>query len=104
MAEVTYLEAILRDPRVAAALARCEGRIVVPDDRPRPLAAIALDRSPRAVDVQAGDDDPGAGVALGYTNDAVRDNFSIGPAPPPGAPAGGRALAANGSWIATERC
>jgi hypothetical protein len=98
------LEAILRDRRVSAALPRCDGRIVVPDDRPRPLTAITLDVSPRLIGVQGDDEDLARGVTLGYANDDVRDNFSIGPAPPPGAPAGGRVLAANRSWVATERC
>ena len=98
------LERILRSPEVEAALARCDGRIVVPDDRPRPLAALELDRSPSSVEVQGERDEPAAGVSLTYADEDTRDNFSIGPAPPPGAPPDGRALAANSSWLATERC
>lgn len=98
------LDALLLEPRVAAALARCGERIVVPDDRPRPLAALALERSPRTVDVEGGREAAQDGVTLAYADDAARRNFRIGPAPPAGAPAGARPLAANASWMAGERC
>jgi hypothetical protein len=95
------LERIVEEREVAAALRRCGGRLTVPDDRPRPLAAIVLDRSTRGIAVQGGDETAGAGVALRYADEAARSNFRIGPAPPPG---GGPALAANESWLAAARC
>jgi hypothetical protein len=98
------LEEVLRDPEVEAALERCGDRIVVPDDRPRPLVALELDRSPGSVEVQGERDEQIAGVSLIYAEEDAEDNFAIGPAPPPGAPPEGRALAANASWLATERC
>jgi hypothetical protein len=98
------LEGIVREPQVTAALTRCDERIVVPDDRPRPLVALALERSVATVEVQGDDEEPRAGVSLAYATEAARENFEIGPGPPPGAPPGGRTLAANPSWLATERC
>jgi hypothetical protein len=98
------LEAILRSPEVEAALERCGDRIVVPDDRPRPLVALELDRSTESIAVQGGRDEQIAGVSLTYEDEDAEDNFAIGPAPPPGAPPEGRTLAANASWLATESC
>jgi hypothetical protein len=98
------LSRILEDPRVTAELARCDGRLWVPDDRPAPLAAIVLDRSPRSIAVQRERDAPGAGVALAYADEDARENFRIGPAPSPEAPAGREVIAANASWLATARC
>jgi hypothetical protein len=80
----------------------------VPDGRPRPLAPIVLDRSPRGITVQRERDTPGAGVALAYAGDDAADNFGIGPAPPARgpeeAPAGHEVVAADASWVATARC
>ena len=98
------LELILEEPKVAAALERCRGRLAVPDHRPLPLAAIVVDRSTRRITVLGERDDPAVGLTLAYANEQARDNFRIPPAPPPGAVAGQQLIAANASWLALVRC
>ncbi len=84
------LAAILAAPPVAAALQRCPA-LDLPDDAPRPHARRLV-----ATGVAVG---RARDVTLRYTDERARDVYRIGPAPPPGAPAGQRVLARNASWI-----
>ena len=76
---------------IVAGLPRC-GALSVPDDRPYPLARFLVD-APVTI--------RGNGVIVNYATAEARAVYRIGPAPPPGLPAGSRPLAANETWIAS---
>jgi hypothetical protein len=64
----------------------------VPDDRPYPLARFLVEE-PVAI--------RGDGLIVNYATARARAVYRIGPAPPPGVPAGSRRLAANETWVAS---
>ena len=68
------LQRLLSTTEVRAALARCGGRISVPDPRPKPLAAFVLRRASSSIAVQG----TGPSLRIAYANDAARAIYAIG--------------------------
>ena len=99
------LQRIADTPAFRSAAARC-GTLSVPDDRPRALLAISLERSPRSIRVAR--TPPQRGLVLAYATDEAAQRYGIDPVTPPAGsaalPAGGRHVARNASWLVVEDC
>jgi hypothetical protein len=93
------LARILASPATREALTRCDGRLTVPDSRPRPLSAYLLERAPATIEVAA----RASAVRLSYATAAARDAYAIGTPSPP--PVEATRVAANRSWrVSTSNC
>ncbi len=91
---------------VRAARRACRG-LWIPDHRPRPVLALALDRPPGALRVVSGGGAP-EGLYLAYANGVAARLYAVSTEAPrlrPGTlPAGVEAVGLNRSWVAGARC
>jgi hypothetical protein len=87
-----------------SAVSRCP-ELSVPDDRPRALLALWLERSPRSIRVAGRST---RGLVVGYATAEQTQRYAITRALPPagsaGLPAGGRHVVHNASWLVAEDC
>jgi hypothetical protein len=99
------LLAAARSPAFRAAAARCP-EVLVPDFRARPLLLLAARGAHWPIAV-GNLPDGRRGLLVTYASDRVRGIFTLGASgevPLQAAPAGGRLVAANRSWLAYAVC